>query len=215
MSTIAIFGATGFTGGHILSEALSRGHRVIAIARDASALAGRDGVEVRSGSVHDGTFVAEAAKDAEVLAVAIPHRSIDGGAPLVDALPSLLSAARSGSARLGLVGGAGSTLQSAGGPRVMDAPDFPDAFKPEARAADDVLTAIRASDGVDWFVLSPAQGYGSYAPGESTGSYRTGDEVTITDEAGNSFISGADFATAFVDELEHPAHHRARFTVGY
>jgi putative NADH-flavin reductase len=28
-------------------------------------------------------------------------------------------------------------------------------------------------------------------------------------------ISGPDLAIAFADEIEHPAHHRARFTVGY
>jgi uncharacterized protein len=35
------------------------------------------------------------------------------------------------------------------------------------------------------------------------------------DAEGNSSISGADFAIAFVDELEKPVHHRTRFTVGY
>ena len=38
---------------------------------------------------------------------------------------------------------------------------------------------------------------------------------TRTDINGNSEISGADYATAFVDEIEKPAHHRTRFTVGY
>jgi putative NADH-flavin reductase len=30
-----------------------------------------------------------------------------------------------------------------------------------------------------------------------------------------SFISGEDLAVAFIDEIETPAHHRERFTVGY
>ena len=32
---------------------------------------------------------------------------------------------------------------------------------------------------------------------------------------GQSFISGADFAVAVVDEIEQGNHHRERFTVGY
>mgnify|MGYP007088051836 CR=1 FL=1 len=39
--------------------------------------------------------------------------------------------------------------------------------------------------------------------------------MIVTDEAGESFISGADLAVAVLDEIEQPAHHRARFTVGY
>jgi len=32
---------------------------------------------------------------------------------------------------------------------------------------------------------------------------------------GTSFISGADYALAFVDEIEQARHHRERFTVAY
>jgi putative NADH-flavin reductase len=35
------------------------------------------------------------------------------------------------------------------------------------------------------------------------------------DEKGVSHISVEDYAMAMVDELEHPAHHRKRFTIGY
>ena len=71
----------------------------------------------------------------------------------------------------------------------------------------------RDSEGFGWFYVSPAGGFGSYAPGEATGKYRTGGDILLTDANGNSHISGADFATASVDEIEAPAHHRERFTV--
>ena len=64
-------------------------------------------------------------------------------------------------------------------------------------------------------MLSPAENYGSYVPGERTDTYRTGTEVVVADEDGRSFIGGEDFAMAFVDELENPTHHRMRFTVAY
>jgi putative NADH-flavin reductase len=39
--------------------------------------------------------------------------------------------------------------------------------------------------------------------------------VLLTDAEGNSYISGEDLAVALVDEIETPAHRRARFTVAY
>ncbi|GAA3290300.1 hypothetical protein GCM10020295_04320 [Streptomyces cinereospinus] len=64
-------------------------------------------------------------------------------------------------------------------------------------------------------MLSPPQGFGHYAPGEPTGTFRLGGDVLLTDAEGKSHISGADFATAFVNEIERPAHRRERFTVAY
>ena len=39
--------------------------------------------------------------------------------------------------------------------------------------------------------------------------------MIVRDADGKSFISGADFAVAVVDEIEQGNHHRERFTVGY
>lgn len=45
--------------------------------------------------------------------------------------------------------------------------------------------------------------------------FRLGGDVLLTDENGVSDISGADFAQAFVDEIETPTHTGQRFTVAY
>jgi putative NADH-flavin reductase len=37
----------------------------------------------------------------------------------------------------------------------------------------------------------------------------------LVDATGQSEISVQDYAVAMIDELEHPAHVRRRFTVGY
>jgi putative NADH-flavin reductase len=103
-----------------------------------------------------------------------------------------------------------------GGPKFVDTPEFPQEFAEEPRVLDAVLQDLRESDqDLDWFFLSPAAGFGSYAPGERTGSYRLGGDVLLTDENGESHISGADLAIALVDEIETPAHRRTRFTVAY
>jgi putative NADH-flavin reductase len=220
MTTIAIFGGTGYAGSAIRDEALGRGHRVIAVARSAPAepLAA-DGLEFRQGDVHDPALVESAAAEADVIVVAIrfgPGGSGDGNVRLADALPALTAAAAKHGTRLGVVGGASSLLVAEGGPRLLDTPEFPAQFKGEAGSAADALETLRAdSTGADWFFVSPAAAFGSYNPGQPTGKYRTGGDILLTDAAGKSEISGADYALAFVDEIESPAHHRTRFTVAY
>jgi putative NADH-flavin reductase len=42
-----------------------------------------------------------------------------------------------------------------------------------------------------------------------------GHDTLLADANGKSWLSMEDFAIAFLDETEHPAHPRQRFTVGY
>ncbi len=71
MTTIAVFGATGYSGGNIATEASARGHRVIAVARNTDPLAGRSDLDVRPGSLFDENFVREVASDTDMLVVAL------------------------------------------------------------------------------------------------------------------------------------------------
>ena len=113
------------------------------------------------------------------------------------------------------VDGAGYLHVVEGGP-LFDTPDFPADYRPESLEMADAHDDLRAAAGsLDWFYLSPPAGFGGFAPGEARGSYRVGGDVLLTDDEGSSFIGGADFATAIVDEIEQPAHRRARFTVAY
>jgi putative NADH-flavin reductase len=210
VSKVVVFGATGYAGGHIAAELVARGHEVIGVSRRPSA---DSPFESCAGSLFDEPFVRNLTRDADAIVIAL---RASGDTPLIDALPIALGSASAAGARLGIVGGAGSLNVAEGGPRLRDTPGFPAAALEESGAAAAVLDALRASDtGVDWFFLSPAAGFGSYNPGEKTGTYRSGGELLLTDADGNSNISGADYAVAFVDELESPAHHRERFSVAY
>lgn len=212
MSKIAVFGGNGFAGSAIAKEAASRGHEVTVVAR--SAQSGTD-TNVVQGSVHDNTIVEQITADNDVVVVAIPAREIDGKR-LLDAVTPLADAAARNGARIAVVGGAGSLLVSEGGPRVVDTPDFPDAYKGEALAHADVLDALRATDSnVDWFYVSPAAAFGAHAGIAPKGSFQVGGDVLLTDAEGNSAIAGEDYAHAFVDEIETPAHRRQRFTVAH
>jgi len=211
MSRIVVFGVTGYAGGHITAELLDRGHAVVGVARDTTRVAPRERLELRPGSLYDPAFRTKTVAGADAVVVALPAHPADGP-DLEFVVPELLEAV--GGARLGVVGGAASLLVTEGGSLVLDT--LSEEYKPESEAHARVLDALRrASTTVDWFYLSPALSFGSWSPGEKTGKFRLGTDVLITDANGNSEISGADYATAFADEIEKPAHHRTRFSVGY
>ncbi|WP_316783301.1 NAD(P)-dependent oxidoreductase [Streptomyces sasae] len=214
MAVITVFGATGYAGGHIIDEALRRGHEVIAVNRTGSAEA-RPGVTPVAGSLDDEALVRDLAAKSDVLVVAV-RGSVDGEPFLLPLVPSLLAAAAEGGARIGVVGGAGSLHTAEGGPQLIDSPDFPEAYKAEAGSHAQVLEALRATDtDAHWFYVSPAAEFGAWAPGERTGVFRVGGDVLLSDAEGRSFISGADYAIAFVDEIDKPTHRQARFSVAY
>lgn len=212
MTSIAIIGGTGYAGSHIAREALARGLEVTTVSRSepAEAIAGATHV---TGSYADLALVEQLAADHDVVAIAT-HAL--GEPALLDVIPAVAKAAVAGGARLGVVGGAGSTLVAEGGPRLVDTDAFPAEYKPEALAHGEVLEFLRSgSSDVEWFYVSPAAGFGAWAAGDATGAYRTSADVLLADVDGNSAIGGADFAKAFVDEIVTPQHRNARFHVAY
>jgi putative NADH-flavin reductase len=114
-------------------------------------------------------------------------------------------------ARWVVVGGFGSLRPAEGADRIARGDDFPAEYAPEARVGADTVDDLheKAPEGLDWLFISPAANYGSYAPGEKRGSYRVSGDVALFTEAGESAISGVDYATALVDEIETPKYSRA------
>lgn len=216
MSRIVILGGTGYAGGHLAAQAADRGHQVLTVSRSAQATPAAS-VEHHTGDVRDEAFLAEILDGADVVVSALSPRGDMADLEAFRSLQKTLARlAQEKSVRLGVIGGAGSLLVAEGGPKLVDTPEFPEEFAEEPRVLDAVLQDLRASDeGLDWFFLSPAAGFGSFAPGEATGTYRVGGDVLLSDESGTSFISGEDLALALVDEIEAPAHRRTRFTVAY
>lgn len=214
MTRFVVLGGTGYAGSHIAKEAASRGLDVVSWSRSLPSEQ-TGGVEYRTGDLLDPKILAETLKNVDVVAGALsPRGALDG--EIRDVYKEVARLALVNGVRLGVVGGAGSLFVKEGGPTVASLPDFPDAFKSEAAQLTDVLDDLRASDeALDWFFVSPAGGFGGFAPGKATGTYRVGGDVLLTDDKGESFISGEDFALAFVDEVVEPRHRRARFTVAY
>jgi putative NADH-flavin reductase len=169
------------------------------------------------GDVLDAASVAGLAAESEGLVSAISSGFLKG-TPEYGVYVAAARSLADGVARVGpraprviLVGGAGSLLVGSG-VRVVDLPDFPEQFRAEALAQAEGLEFWRGVEEVDWTYISPA---GTIEPGERTGRYRRGGDQLLVDESGASTISMEDYAVGLVDELEHPAVHRARITLAY
>ncbi|MEP2679678.1 NAD(P)-dependent oxidoreductase [Tateyamaria sp.] len=209
---ITVLGATGSAGRRIVAEALSRGHDVTAVARNASIDLPR-GVHFRIGNASVCDDVAQLAKDQDVVISAIrPSRGREG--TVTETTKALLRGMRKTNARLLVLGGAANlVVPGSGGTRVIDDPNYlPTDLRHIGQASLDQLEACQTETEVDWVYLSPSA---SFNPGKRTGNYRTGTNELLVDSDGISELSMEDAAVALLDEAERPKHHRSQFTVGY
>lgn len=217
---VALIGATGFVGAKILEEALDRGHAVTAIVRKPEALPDRAGITPVKLDIHDvGALAAALAGHDVVISGFNPGRGMPGGeevtAQHVAGHKAIIAAVkRSGVKRFLAVGGAAS-LKTPDGVELLDSPGFPkeyEQFKGGIRGTRALYYLLRDEPELDWAFLAPSA---FLLPGERTGKFRLGKDHLLADAEGQSRISLEDYAVAMVDELERPAHHRERFTVGY
>jgi uncharacterized protein len=214
---IALYGATGMIGSRILKELLSRGHTVTAVVRDPSKLAAQKDLTIEKGDMLDADNIAKVTKGADVVISSYgPPSGPQGPDPakanqLSEATRALIAGVRrAGAPRIIMVGGAGS-LEVSPGLQIVDAPTFPDIYKPVALAHRDAYYILRESD-LNWTYFSPAM---MIQPGERTGKFRLGKDALVSDEKGNSAISAEDYSIALVDEVEQGRHTKQRFTIGY
>jgi putative NADH-flavin reductase len=201
---IAIVGATGNVGSRLVDEALSRGHHVTAIARNATRLSPDKNLAAVNADAGVGKSLVPVLKGHDAVISSIKFREVEPGV--------LIGGVReSGVRRYLVVGGAGS-LEVAPGLALVDAPGFPALYRDEALAGKAFLDALRKVDDLDWTMLSPSA---LFTAGQRTGVFRLGGNALLTAADGKSWISFEDFAIALLDEVEQPKHVRARFTVGY
>ncbi len=201
---VAVIGIRGRVGSRLATELLLRGHSVTGIGRSPVKIDPRPGVTLKQGDATQSLTLAPLLAGHDAVLSASRFQTSDANG-LITAVK------KAGVKRLLIVGGAGS-LEVAPGKALVDTPDFPEAYKVEARAGVKFLDTLRNEKELDWTYLSPSA---ELSPGERTGKFRIGGDQLLVDSNGKSWISMEDFAIAMVDELEHSKHSRRRFTVGY
>lgn len=218
---VVLLAATGRAGRTILQELIQRGHRVTAVARSLDKLPGNlpENIKPVKDDLSNTDRIAEIIAGADVVVSAFGPSSSDprytSDESYTDQLVSVTERAiaavrKAGVARLIVVGGCGS-LEFSPGVTVLDSGHWPQQYVPIAKSHVKAFAALQASD-INWTYFSCPM---SITPGERTGKFVLGGDRLVKDAEGKSRVSFEDYAVALVDEIEQPAHERARFTIGY
>jgi uncharacterized protein len=217
---IAILGATGFAGGPILAEALTRpALNVTAIARTPEAVTAHERLTVVKGDVLEADGLAAALRGHDAVIHAFHPGRAANMADVYDQSvaghEAIIAATRAaGVPRLVCVGGAAS-LMTPEGKEYLDSTHWDKEFDPFRNAilgTRALYYLLKPVTDLDWVFLAPSAWL---RPGERTGVFRTAKDDMLFAPDGTSSISNEDYALAFVDEVVTPKHHRERFTVGY
>jgi putative NADH-flavin reductase len=212
MKKVAVIGATGFVGTHVVNELVNRGYSVEAFARDISKVQENENVTAKSIDINKVDELADALKGTDAVI-----NTFNAGWTNPNLYDDFLNGSKniekaveqSGVKRFITVGGAGSLFID--GQQLVDGPDFPADIKPGATAARDYLNVIKENNTLDWTFFSPAIEMHPGTAGVRTGNYRTALENPVFDENGRSVLSVEDVAVVLADELEQNNHIRERF----
>ena len=231
---IGVIGATGTIGSRVVTEALDRGHQVIAFSRDASGVRdSREHIQWKNIDVTDAASIAAVLPGLDVLisgfgpgnaandpADAVARAIADPGIYARTATALLTALQGHPRVRLIVIGGAAS-LEVTPGLVFTDSPELleaaidgfglPREYAAVMRGHGDALNLFRTSNRL-WTYFSPAV---ETTPGQRTGRFRIGGDQPVMDADGHSRISAEDAAVAVLDEAELPRFVQRRFTVGY
>jgi len=214
---VALIGATGFVGSHLLQELVNRGFEVTAVARSVDKIPVKDGQpKAVAADVTDVKALAAVLKGNDVVLSAfnpgwsnpdIYNDFMKGSEAIRQAVKE------AGIKRYVMIGGAGSLYID--GQQIVDGADFPENIKPGATAARDYLNVLKKEKELDWTMFSPAINMHPGIKTGRTGKYRLGTDEPVFDKDGESVLSVEDLAVAVVDEIENHKFSRQRFTAGY
>ncbi len=217
MKKIALIGATGFVGSHLLTELVNRGYEVTAFARSTDKIPVKDGnPKTVALDVTNTKALVEALKGNDLVLSAfnpgwtnpnIYDDFIKGSEAIQKAVKE------AGVKRYITIGGAGSLYID--GKQLVDGEGFPEEIKPGATAARDYLNILKKETELDWTMFSPAINMHQGIKTGRTGKYRLGTDEPVFDKDGESILSVEDLSVAIVDEIENHKFSRQRFTAAY
>ena len=219
---ILVYGATGKVGTHVVTEALQRGHIVVAVSRDPARITQRhEKLSAVRGDLLDSASIKSLATGQDVIVISV--RGIVGKTKVpentlqriaIEKVVNTLREMGETAPRLIHVGGSGSLEVE---PGVLYADKIPKIFIPknlelEIQGQVLALEYLRSVTDVNWSYATPAK---NFTNGPRTGVFRIGGDAILEDTKGKSRISRADFAVALIDEAESAAHNKQRFSVAY
>lgn len=207
MTSIGVVAANGKAGKLIVKEAVDRGFDVTAVVRGENKTAAQHAIIK---DLFD--LTADDLKGFDAVVDAFGAWTPDTLSQHSTSLKHLADILSGTDTRLIVVGGAGSLyVDPEHKTQLVDTPDFPDAFKPLAKAQGNALAELRERKDVRWTFVSPAADF--QADGERSGKYiLAGEELKLNDR-GESIISYADYAIAIVDEIAEGNHIGQRISV--
>jgi putative NADH-flavin reductase len=207
---LTVFGATGGTGVQVVEQALSAGHEVRAVVRDATRLdADRPGLDVVVGDVMDPSTIVEAVTGCDAVVSAMGSRG--GRAPTTvctDSSRSIVEAMhRAGARRLVVVSGTGPFDEGEG-------PGMRYVLKPIARRflkhpfGDFVaMEAVVRSSGLNWTIVRAPR----LTDEPFTGQYRTRRDLNLRR---NFTVSRADLAHLILAVSADPSTYDTAMYIG-
>lgn len=205
---IALLGATGRTGRHVLTAALAQGHEVSALVRDPARLDVPAGVTVVTGDSRDATALARLVEGADAVVSALGPVKKDATLHQDTARALVPVPQAAGVRRFVGVSGAGidvpgdrksardrlisALIQRVGGAVVQDKP---------------AEYAVWAASGLDWTLVRPPR----LVDGERTGAV----EHHASSSPRRTSITRADLAEFLVQQVTDPTYvHRAPLVAG-
>lgn len=208
---IIVLGAAGKAGALLVDEAVARGHTVTALVRKAEDRAKvNPKASVLVKDILD--LTKEDLRGADAVLDAFGSRTPETIPQHKTTLRHVADLLAGSKTRLLVVGGAGSLyVDPERKIRLIDAPSFPNDWKPLASAMAEAFAELQQRGDVAWTYVSPSANFN--AAGPRTGSYQLGGDMLLANAAGNSEISYADYAVAMLDEVENRKFIQKRITV--
>jgi uncharacterized protein len=204
---IALIGAAGKAGNHILREALMRNLDVTAIVKNKSNLQIGDVAVIECDLF---TLTKDQLRPFDIIinAFAPPsgeeHLHISAGQHFISLLENTAK-------KLIVIGSPGCLyINKEQTKRLMDHENYPQELIPNAKAQLQNLEDLENSS-IQWTYIIPSVIFDSDGP--RTGHYIKGDGRLLVNSQFNSYISYADFAVALLDEIENSEHLNQSFTV--
>ena len=204
---IAVIGANGKAGKLIVKEAIERNHDVTAVVRsenksEASKVINKDLFELTKADLADFDVVVSAFGTFNPDTLSLHSKTVEHFSEILDGT----------STHLLIVGGAGSLyLDESKTTKLFEIQEFPEVFKPLAKAQADELDLLRTKENIYWTFVSPAADF--VEDGPKTNNYGIAGEIFTTNAEGVSYVSYADYASALLDIIEANSNIKERVSV--